>query len=185
MSTLKLGIVGDGGAIRVGGSTFYYNPEGGDAFSGPNINSNITSTGPVQDAVVALVRKAKPDQFINLGDLVYNTGSSTTFDENVGRLFNDYMAAYPSPYYLQGDYLAMGPTRAALGKTSWPFNIYNFPQGYPNPETGSAGGSPDGVNKFWPTIGNHEYYLRTSGQGDTNISLHTRGSTVPDQDIKG
>jgi hypothetical protein len=185
MSTLKLGVVGDGGTIRVGGSTFYYSPEGGYAFSGNNLNNNVTSTGPAQDAVVELVRKAKPDQFINLGDLVYNTGSSTTFDENVGRLFNDYMGAYPSPYYLQGDYLAMGPTRATAGQTSWPFNIYNFPQGYPSLETGKLGGSADGVNKFWPTIGNHEYYLRTSGQGDTNISLHTEGSTVSDQDIKG
>lgn len=185
MSTLKLGVVGDGGTIRVGGSTFYYNPEGGYTFKSANNNSNVTSTGPAQDAVVQLVRNAKPDQFINLGDLVYNTGSSTTFDENVGRLYNDYMGAYPSPYYLQGDYLAMGPTRATAGQTSWPFNLYNFPQGYPSPVTGKAGGSEDGINKFWPTIGNHEYYLRTSGQGDTNISLHTNGSEVPDQGIKG
>lgn len=182
MSNLVLGVVGDGGTTRVGGTTFYYNPKGGFSFGD---NDKVTSTGPAQEAVVELIRRSNPDHFINLGDLVYNTGSSTTFDENVGRLYNDYMGAYPSPLYLKDQYLNIGPSKAQIGNTSWPFNIYDFPKGYPNPITGKLGGSEDGINRFWPTIGNHEYYLRTSKQGDTNISLHTKGSQIPDSEIKG
>jgi hypothetical protein len=187
MGSIKLGIVGDGGTTRVGGTSFYYNPGGGYTYKKPDDlnNNNVTSTGPAQDSVVELVRKANPDQFINLGDLVYNTGASTSYDENIGRIYNDFMSAYPSKYFTEGDYLKVGPTKATIGGKAWPFNIYNFPYGYPNPVSGAIGGSPDGINKFWPTIGNHEYYLRTSKQGDTNISLHTPGSKIPDKDIKG
>lgn len=192
MPSLKLGIVGDGGTNRLWSTRFYYSPGAGylngkgvELKDGKIANVNVTSSGPMQDAVVRMVLSKRPDHILNLGDMVYNTGSSTLYEDNVGRQFNHFMAPYPSPNYTN----PKGPYRRATGNKVWPYDTYNYPNGYPNPLTGKKGGSRDGVNRFWPTIGNHEYYLRTSSQGEANISLHTSydegASTVPDGNIKG
>lgn len=188
MPSLKLGIVGDGGTNRLWSTRFYYSPGAGYQKGGfllkdgvTRTNQNISASGPMQQAVTNMVLSREPDHILNLGDMVYNTGASTLYEENVGRQFNQFMAPYPSPDFINPD----GPYRQDIGDKVWPFDTYDYPNGYPNPTTGKPGGSQDGVNRFWPTIGNHEYYLRTSSQGEANISLHTFGSSVDNADIKG
>ena len=188
MSTLKLGIIGDGGTSRLWSTRFYYSPGAGylqgsgyKLTDGTIANRNVSSSGPMQDAVASMVLGRNPRHILNLGDMVYNTGASTLYEENVGRQFNAFMAPYPSPLYVSAD----SAYRKEVGNKVWPFDTYDFPNGFPNPVTGRRGGSKDGKNRFWPTIGNHEYYLRTSSQGETNISLHTKDSAVPDVSIKG
>ena len=48
-----------------------------------------------------------------------------------------------------------GPTSA--GSHDF-YILYNYPNGYPNPENPNLrGGSPDGINHLWYTIGNHDW----------------------------
>lgn len=184
MVPLRLGVIGDPGGSRYNSSRFYAYPGGGwrrksrDGIDGAN--RNVNSSGPAQSAVAAQLRAQALDGILGLGDLVYNTGTSTHYDEEVGRLFNDFLAPYPSPYYAD----RRGPYRQERGRRLWPFDLYDAPHGYPDPITGGRGGSPDGRNRFWPTPGNHEYYLR-AGRSETNISLDTPGSTVPNREVIG
>ena len=184
MGRLNLGLVGDSGGSRYNSSRFYYSPGGGwlrkssTGYNGANINVN--ASGPAQEAVAQLVRQRKPDHLMALGDLVYNTGASTLLDDEVGRLFNDFIAPYPPPPFSKSN----GAYRAIEGKKVWPYDLYNFPTGYPNPTHGNKGGSPDGVNRFWPTPGNHEYYLRANST-ETNIGLDNPESTIPNDSIIG
>ena len=184
MPSLTLGLIGDSGGGRYNSSRFYYFPGSGwlrkssTGYGGANVNVN--ASGPAQFAVAELVRSKRPDHLLALGDLVYNTGASTLFDDEVGRLFNDYMAPYPPPRFSN----PKGPYRSQEGKVVWPYDLYDFPNGFPNPETGGRGGSADGVNRFWPAPGNHEYYLRVDAS-ETNISLDNSKSTIPNDAIIG
>jgi hypothetical protein len=184
MSNLTLGLIGDSGGSRFNSTRFYYFPGGGwlrktsSGYNGSNINVN--ASGPAQAAVAQLVRSTEPDEVLALGDLVYNTGASTLFDDEVGRLFNDFIAPYPPPRYLS----PKGPYRSTPRHKVWPYDLYNDPWGYPNPISGNRGGSADGVNRFWPTPGNHEYYLR-AGQSEMNIGLDNPASTVSNAEIIG
>ena len=74
-------------------------------------NQNISASGPMQQAVTNMVLSREPDHILNLGDMVYNTGASTLYEENVGRQFNQFMAPYPSPDFINPD----GPYRQDIG----------------------------------------------------------------------
>ena len=184
MGSLTLGLIGDSGGSRYNSSRFYYSPDGGwlrkstAGYAGANVNVN--ASGPAQEAVAERVRSRNPDHILALGDLVYNTGASTLLDDEIGRLFNDYIAPYPPPPFSNAD----GRYRTTRGATTWPYDLYNFPRGYPNPITGERGGSRDGVNRFWPTPGNHEYYLRANAN-ETNISLDNPKSIIANDAIIG
>ncbi len=184
MNRLRLGVIGDPGGSRYNSSRFYAYPGGGwrrkSSRGIDGANRNVNSSGPAQEAVAQQLRDRNPDAILGLGDFVYNTGTSTHFDEEVGRLYNDFLAPYPSPFYAD----PRGPYRQQPGRRLWPFDLYDSPNGYPDPRSGGPGGSPDGWNRFWPTPGNHEYYLRT-GRSETNISLDTPGSTVPNRRVIG
>jgi hypothetical protein len=136
VGSLKLGLIGDPGGSRYNSSRFYYFPGGGwlrksrSGYGGANINVN--ASGPAQQAVAELIRSKQPDGILALGDLVYNTGASSLFDDEVGRLFNDFIAPYPSPRYSNPN----SPYRHNAGNKVWPYDIYNTPWGYPNPVNG-------------------------------------------------
>jgi hypothetical protein len=146
MSTFKFGVIGDPGAFRVDGTDFYYNPKGNGGGTYGYVNS-----GPAQAAVTeALLEKQVTDLF-HTGDSAYYSGSSSLLDASNGQYYNNYMAPYPSPIWLNQPY------RDEQGDTVWPYDIYDFPNGFPNPIDGGPGGSADGINRFWPTPGNHDY----------------------------
>lgn len=167
MPAFKAGIIGDAGNYRTNGTRFYYSP--GGAWSG---NQNINSIGPGQAAVAGLIQGLGVTDLISLGDMTYTTGASTLIDEANGQYYNNYMAPYPSPRYTGSPYLQLS------GNKVWPYDIYDFPNGFPNPVTGGPGGSGDGINRFWPTMGNHDYGLRIS-YSETNISESASNTAEP------
>lgn len=167
MAEFNFGIIGDPGNYRVNGTRFYYSP--GGAWAG---NENISSFGPAQAAVGKLIQSFNNTDLISLGDLTYTTGASTLIDEANGLDYNNFMAPYPSPQYKSSPY------QQNIGGVVWPYDLYNYPNGFPNPVTGGVGGSDDGVNRFWPTIGNHDYGLRI-GYPEANVSLGSGNTATP------
>ena len=180
---VRLSFFGDSGTARAGGHQFYY--ENG---------------GAAQHAMGAFFRTDGAfygvTDVVSLGDVAYAAGSSTTYDDSVGSDFNQFMYPYPSPYYIKDKYLTTAnyynaelktnqigkdypATNIAIeGNKVWPYNIYNYPLGYANPETGGTGGSADGKNHFWPTPGNHDYGARV-GYTDTNNTASDFDTAYP------
>ena len=140
----KIAVIGDPGNTRLNGSTWPYSDKGWKYY---------VSTAAAQQAVSELARSYGTD-LINLGDITYITGASTLWEDNTGRYINDFMAPYPAPKMLEEPY------RQTVGEKVWPYDTYDYPNGYPNPTDGGPGGSKDGVNRHWPTPGNHDYGLR-------------------------
>ena len=167
MAEFNFGIIGDPGNYRTNGTRFYYSP--GGAWAG---NKNISSIGPGQAAVGKLIQSLNNTDLISLGDLTYTTGASTLIDASNGLDYNNFMAPYPSPQYKSSAY------QQNIGDVVWPYDLYNYPNGFPNPVTGGVGGSADGVNRFWPTIGNHDYGLRIS-YSEANVSLGSGNTATP------
>lgn len=167
MAEFNFGIIGDPGNYRTNGTRFYYSP--GGAWAG---NKNISSIGPGQAAVSKLIQSLNNTDLISLGDLTYTTGASTLIDASNGLDYNNFMAPYPSPQYKSSPY------QQNIGDVVWPYDLYNYPNGFPNPVTGGVGGSADGVNRFWPTIGNHDYGLRIS-YSEANVSLGSGNTATP------
>lgn len=191
-ASARLTFFGDSGTARAGGHQFYY--ENG---------------GAAQHAMGAFFRTDgtfyKVTDIAELGDCAYAAGSSTTYDDSVGADYNQFMYPYPSPYYLKAPYTTTAnynnstldnnqisknypATDIAInGNKVWPYNIYNYPLGYANPETGGLGGSTDTKNHFWPTPGNHDYGARvgytdannTASNGDTAYPAGMTSSGVP------
>jgi hypothetical protein len=182
-ASTRLTFFGDSGTARAGGHQFYY--ENG---------------GAAQHAMGAFFRTDGAfygvTDVVSLGDVAYAAGSSTTYDDSVGSDFNQFMYPYPSPYYLKDKYLTTAnyfnsglqtnligkdypaTNIATEGNKVWPYNIYNYPLGYANPESGGVGGSPDGKNHFWPTPGNHDYGARV-GYTDTNNTASDFDTAYP------
>jgi hypothetical protein len=167
MSQFNFGIIGDPGNYRTNGTRFYYSP--GGAWAG---NKNISALGPGQAAVSDLMQSLNNTDLINLGDLTYVSGASTLIDAANGLDYNNFMAPYPAPQFISAPY------QQNIGDVVWPYDIYNYPQGFPNPITGGVGGTADGINRFWPTIGNHDYGLRIS-YSDANVSLGSGNTATP------
>ena len=99
MPGFNFGIIGDAGNYRTNGSRFYYSP--GGAWSG---NKNVNSIGPGQAAVANLIQGFRVTDLISAGDLTYTTGASTLIDEANGLDYNNFMAPYPSPRFLDRPY---------------------------------------------------------------------------------
>ena len=182
-------MVGDPGNERYDGTRFYYNPgklatESGD---GEFINSRVNSMGPALEAVAQGINAFNPDEVLGLGDLIYNSAPSTYYDEAIGQFYNQFIAPYPSTIYTDSS----NNYRAEEGLKVWPFDTFDYPNGYPNPNDSSKrGGSEDGNNHYWPTPGNHEYggrfgSIKTKNDEitqykytDTNVSTGLPDSTI-------
>lgn len=161
MAEFSFGVIGDQGSVRLRGTPFYYSTR----------RTGTGNTGPAVKAVADLVRSFEVSDIINLGDLTYNTGASTLYEENNGQFFNDYMAPYPSPIFKNNS-----PYRSIDGKKVWPYDLYDYPNGFPHPVDHGLGGSKDGINRYWPTAGNHDYGLRV-GYSETNVSISEKNQS--------
>ena len=151
---IRLAIFGDAGNSYTNGTNFYYSPGGYRRY-------DTGASGPLQQAVAEMMRGWNPTDVIQLGDESYNVASSTLLDYNIGQYYNDWIHPYAPPAYTQpGSIYAdgtLGGVDAEPGKTQWPYNIYNFPNGFPNPaDPSQPGGSPDGVNHYFAVPGNHD-----------------------------
>lgn len=171
MPALKVGLFGDAGNALTNGTSFYYAP-------GYYRIYDIGASGPLQQAVNQMMRSWGISELIQLGDAAYNTNSSTLLDYNIGQFYNDFQAPYgniPSTFSFSDpnsiySLKEQGGVEAVAGKQQWPYNLYDFPNGFPNPSTGGKGGSPDGLNHFWLISGNHDEATVVGSYSDTNIT---------------
>lgn len=171
MPVLTLGVFGDAGNSFVNGNSFYYKP------GWYQLNS-LGGTAPVQQAVAAMMHGWGVDELIQLGDTAYNAQSSTNLDLNIGQYYNNYMQPYgnkPDQFaYADANSIysngGQGGVQAQPGRLQWPYNLYNFPFGFPNPVTGGPGGSSDGLNHFWAMQGNHDYGTIIGSYNDRNVN---------------
>ena len=149
---LILALISDTGGPAASGTTFYYNVgSGGGGFEPTN------SFGAGTQAVSQLVQSWNPSDVFGIGDLVYNASGSTLQDISIGQYYNNYIYPYPSPAYTKGPYLTIDGQPVSPGRKSWPYNIYDSPNGFPSPVSGGAGGTSDQRNHFWGSLGNHDY----------------------------
>lgn len=161
---LQIALISDTGGPAASGTTFYYNVgSGGGGFVPTN------SFGPGPAAVSRLVQSWNPSELLAIGDLAYNAGGSTAQDISIGQYYNNFVHPYPSPNYLSGPYLSIDGQPVVEGKKSWPYNIYNYPVGFPNPLNGGLGGSGDRRNHFWGSLGNHDYGMAI-GYGQVGVT---------------
>ena len=164
-SFLDLALISDTGGPAASATPFYYNV--GSAANG-YVPTN--SFGPGPSAVSKLVRSWKPSDLFAIGDLAYNAGGSTLQDISIGQYYNDFIHPYPSPRYLREPYTIINNQTVKEGEKSWPYNVYNFPNGFPNPtDLQRAGGSPDQRNHFWGSLGNHDYGMAI-GYGQVGLT---------------
>ena len=157
-------LISDTGGPAASATTFYYNI--GSAGGGFNPTNSF---GPGPQAVSQLVQGWKPKQLLAIGDLAYNAGGSTLLDISIGQYYNNFIHPYPSPLYLQKPYTTINNTAVKANQKAWPYNVYDFPKGFPNPITGTRGGSPDGRNRFWGSLGNHDYGMAI-GYGQVGLT---------------
>ena len=104
-----------------------------------------------------------------IGDLAYNAGGSTLQYISIGQYYNNFVCPYPPLTYLGKPYLDINGSAIENGKKSWPYNIYNYPVGFPDPLTGGLGGSRDQRNHFWGALGNHDYGMEI-GYGQVGVT---------------
>lgn len=152
--SIRLAVFGDAGNSYANGTSFYYAP-------GTYRRADLGAAGPLQQAVAEMMRSWNPSEVVQLGDESYNVASSTLLDYNIGQYYNNWIAPYVPPAFAQPGSIytdaSLGGVQAVAGKTQWPYNLYNFPNGFPNPaDPTKPGGSPDGVNHYWAVSGNHD-----------------------------
>ena len=152
--SLRVAVFGDAGNSYTNNTNFYYSP-------GAYRRLDLGSTGPQQQAVAEMMRSWKPTDLFQLGDESYNVNSSTLLDYNIGQQYNDFIYPYAPPAYTQAGSIytdaALGGVAASQGGKQWPYNLYNYPYGFPNPSDPSQpGGSADGMNHYFAVPGNHD-----------------------------
>jgi len=166
--SIRLAVFGDAGNSYTNGTNFYYTP-------GSYRRYDLGASGPLQQAVAEMMRSWSPSEVIQLGDESYNAASSTLLDYNIGQYYNDWIHPYAPPAYTQlGSIYAdgtLGGVQAVEGKTQWPYNLYDFPNGFPNPaDPRQRGGSPDGVNHYFAVPGNHDEATVLGTYADANVT---------------
>jgi hypothetical protein len=161
---LRVALISDTGGPAASATTFYYNVGSkGNGFAPTN------SFGPGPAAVSKVVQGWKPEHLLAIGDLAYNAGGSTLQDISIGQYYNNFIYPYPSPNYLTQPYTTINGEPTRKGQKAWPYNVYDFPKGFPNPVTGKRGGSPDRANRFWGSLGNHDYGMAI-GYGQVGLT---------------
>ena len=173
---LTLALISDTGGPAASGTTFYYNVGSQRGGFAPT-----NSFGPGPFAVSGLVQTWKPSDVLGIGDLAYNAGGSTIQDISIGQYYNNFIYPYPSPAYSRPPYTAIDGSAVVPARKSWPYNLYDYPNGFPNPVIGGSGGSRDQRNHFWGALGNHDYGLSVgySQVGVTPYSIEGNSTGNP------
>ncbi len=165
--SMRLAIFGDAGNSYTNGTNFYYTP-------GAYRRYDLGASGPMQQAVVEMMRGWDPSNVFQLGDESYNVASSSLLDYNIGQYYNNWIHPYAPPAYTQPGSIytdgTLGGIQATPGGTQWPYNLYDYPHGFPNPiDPGKPGGSPDGVNHYFAVPGNHDEADILGTYNDANV----------------
>lgn len=168
----KLAFFGDAGTEVVQGTPFYHDI-GGYSSSFLEGDGEFAAAGPSVQAVSSYIHSQGPSDVVELGDLSYHTNASTLLDVNIGQPYNAFIYPYPSPLFVDPDGVyasqELDGAAATEGRTQWPYNLYNYPFGFPDSrDAGGAGGAKD-RNRFWFGFGNHDY---SSFLGDTDPNIN-------------
>lgn len=176
---LKLAFFGDGGTEFVQGTSFYHDIGGYKRVAKTPEEKQLlpkgefSAAGPSVHAVSRFIHSQSPSDVIELGDLAYNTNASTLLDINIGKYYNSFIYPYPSPLYVDpnGVYAKqeLDGAQATQGRTKWPYNLYDYPLGFPDSSDGSGLGGAKDRNRFWFTFGNHDY-SSFLGDSDPNVN---------------
>lgn len=166
--TLRLAVFGDAGNSYTNGTNFYYSP-------GAYRRYNLGSSGPLQQAVAEMMRSWNPSDVFQLGDESYNVNSSSLLDVNIGQYYNHWIYPYVPPAFAQpGSIYAdgkIGGIPAVQGRTQWPYNLYSYPYGFPDPiDPSKPGGSADDVNHYFAVPGNHDESTILGTYSDANVN---------------
>lgn len=168
----KIAFFGDGGTEVVQGTTFYHDI-GGYSSGYTTRDGEFAAAGPSVQAVARFIHSQAPSDVVELGDLSYNSNASTLLDINIGKHYNAYIYPYPSPLYVDpnGKYAqqVLDGAPATAGRTQWPYNLYNYPLGYPDSVDGVGPGGATDRNRFWFPFGNHDY-SSFLGDADPNVN---------------
>ncbi|MGI9162985.1 MAG: hypothetical protein ACR2JI_08720, partial [Mycobacterium sp.] len=167
-ASIRLAVLGDAGNSYTNGTNFYYSP-------GWYRRYDLGASAPLQQAVSDMMHSWNPTDVIQLGDESYNVASSTLLDYNIGQYYNDWIHPYAPPAYTQAGSIytdgTLGGVEAVPGKTQWPYNLYNYPNGFPNPvDPSKPGGSPDGVNHYFAVPGNHDVATILGAYNDASVN---------------
>ncbi|MFN8072042.1 MAG: DUF4114 domain-containing protein [Mycobacterium sp.] len=179
--SIRLAVFGDAGNSYTNGTNFYYAP-------GAYRRLDTGASGPLQQAVAEMMRSWNPNDVIQLGDESYNSASSTMLDYNIGQYYNNWIAPYAPPGFTQPGSIytdgTLGGVQAVSGKTQWPYNLYNYPNGFPNPTDPSLpGGSPDGVNHYFAVPGNHDEATILGTYNNASVNQETFSTKYNGQPI--
>lgn len=166
--TIRLAVFGDAGNSYTNGTNFYYTP-------GAYARYSLGASGPLQQAVTEMMRSWNPSDVFQLGDESYNAAHSTLLDYNIGQYYNNWIAPYAPPAYTQTGSIytdgTIGGITATTGGKQWPYNLYDFPNGFPNSvDPSRRGGSADGVNHYFPIPGNHDEATIVGTYSDASIT---------------
>ena len=160
-------IFGDAGNSITNGTTFYYSP-------GKWQRYNIGASGPLQASVNAMMQAWQPNEMIQLGDESYNSSSSSLLDFNIGQYYNNFIYPYAPPKFVNDaiyTQAASGGIQANATNKQWPYNLYNYPYGFPNPlDPLLPGGSSDLKNHYWIVPGNHDEATIVGNYSDSNVN---------------
>lgn len=165
--SIRLGVFGDAGNSYTNGTNFYYTP-------GAYRRYDLGASGPMQQAVAEMMRGWNPSDVFQLGDESYNVASSSLLDYNIGQYYNNWIYPYAPPAYTQNGSIytdgSLGGITATPGNRQWPYNLYDYPNGFPNPtDPNKPGGSPDGVNHYFAVPGNHDEADILGTYNDANV----------------
>ena len=168
--TYTLAIFGDAGNSLTNGTSFYYSP-------GKWRRYQIGASAPLQASVNQMMQSWNPNDLIQLGDSSYNTSSSSLLDYNIGQYYNNYMYPYAPPgfvnnsIYIKATEGGIQANTNPLSNKQWPYNLYDYPNGFRNPLNGNlAGGSSDKLNHYWIVPGNHDEATIIGSYSDANVN---------------
>lgn len=137
-----MALISDTGGPAASATNFYYNVDSKGSGFVPT-----SSFGPGPAAVSQVVQGWEPEHLLAIGDLAYNAGGSTLQEILIGQYYNNFIYPYPSPNYLSEPYITINGVRARKGRKTRPYNVYDYPNGFPNPLTSKRGGSPAKTNQ--------------------------------------
>ena len=168
--TYTIAIFGDAGNSLTNGTSFYYSPGKWERYQ-------IGASAPLQASVNQMMQSWNPNDLIQLGDSSYNTNSSSLLDYNIGQYYNNYMYPYAPPEFISNSIYTKATEGGIQANTNplsnkqWPYNLYDYPNGFRNPLNGNLpGGSSDKLNHYWIVPGNHDEATIIGSYSDSNVN---------------
>ncbi len=183
MDRLRLGVIGDPGASRYDSSRFYAYPGGGwrrksrDGINGAN--RNVNSSGPAQSAVAEQLRDRSVDAILASATSCTTRAPAPTTTRRWGASSTTSWRPIPPPTTR----IAAAPTARSGAGACGPSTSTTPPTATPTPSPAAGAAAPMGGTVL--AHARQPRVLPAGGRSETNISLDTPGSTVPNREVIG